>query len=151
MRSQKAQERRCLLNIRLAMISRCYDPSDRQYKDYGGRGIVVCDRWLASPRAFVDDVWPRPEGMTLDRRDNDSGYGPNNFRWATRSEQVRNRRNNRWIEWKGRRLILKDVCAELRIPYVATLKRLQRGWVLDEALTVPFTRANRGQPRGRAA
>jgi hypothetical protein len=77
------------------MMQRCYDPDWKQFKDYGGRGIKVCDRWH-DVRLFIEDIerdlGPRPDGMTLDRADNDSGYGPGKVRWATRVQQVANRR-----------------------------------------------------------
>lgn len=76
-----------------AMIQRCYNVKDPAYKYYGDRGIVVCERWLNSFDDFHNDMGDRPEGMTIDRRDNDDNYEPSNCRWATSKEQVNNRRN----------------------------------------------------------
>ncbi len=73
------------------MITRCENPSNRRHGTYGARGITVCPRWRNSFADFLADMGPAPDGLTLDRRDNDRGYEPDNCQWATRTEQARNK------------------------------------------------------------
>lgn len=97
------------------MMQRCYNRKHAQYKDYGGRGIRVCDRWKIFD-CFVDDMGNAPRGLTLDRIDNDAGYSPANCRWATRSQQARNTRRTRYITCNGKTLCLCDWAHFLGIP-----------------------------------
>jgi len=80
----------------VGMRSRCHNPRAVAYRDYGGRGIIVCDEWRDNAEAFVlyalDTLGARPPGHSLDRINNDDGYRPGNVRWATHSQQMRNRR-----------------------------------------------------------
>lgn len=80
-----------------SIIQRCTNPKNKSYKNYGSRGIKVCDRWLEKNGFinFLADIGKRPEGYTLDRINNDGNYEPGNCRWTTWRQQERNRRNNK--------------------------------------------------------
>ncbi len=95
---------------------RCYNPKDHAYKDYGGRGIRVCDRWKDSFQNFMEDMGfkPTPE-HTIDRIDNNGDYEPNNCRWATMDIQSNNRRDNHWIEHNGVRMTVAMWSKHLKV------------------------------------
>lgn len=99
------------------MKTRCYNKNYKLYHCYGGRGIIVCDRWLNSFENFISDMGKRPTSKhSLDRFPNQNGiYEPENCRWATPKEQQGNRRNNKWIEHNGKRMIQADWARELNM------------------------------------
>lgn len=126
------------INRWMGMKSRCYNLNSPHYKDYGGRGIKVCDRWLESFDNFFEDLGKCPEGMTLDRINNDGDYEPGNVKWSTRKEQANNRRNNRPIIFNGETKNLLEWATYLGISYNILWGRLRR-WDNDveRALTTP--------------
>ena len=79
------------------MRDRCLTPTCHDYQEYGARGITVCERWRQSFSAFFEDMGPRPEGLTLERTNNNGNYEPGNCKWATLKEQSRNTRKNHLI------------------------------------------------------
>lgn len=93
-----------------SMLSRCSNPESRSYPGYGGRGITVCARW-SSFENFALDMGERPDGMTIERIDNDKGYEPGNCRWATMTEQNRNKRDTRKLTFDGRTMSTADMGA----------------------------------------
>jgi hypothetical protein len=84
-----------------SMKYRCYNKKSPHYKNYGGRGIDICDKWLNDFWAFAEDMGERPEGKSIDRINNDGGYSPENCRWATQSEQMNNQRKSLECEYTG--------------------------------------------------
>lgn len=116
------------------MKKRCQNPRDHNYKRYGGRGIVVCDRWLSSFTDFLEDMGHRPsKDHSLDRVDNNGAYEPQNCRWATRKEQVRNRACTRWVVYRGRRIPMAELAEQVGISRTKLRDRLDRGWDIERA------------------
>lgn len=115
------------------MKSRCYNPNVEKYSDYGGRGILVCDRWLQSFSNFYEDMGPRPSPYhSIDRMDNNSNYESSNCRWATKSEQAYNRRQGkrpRKLAYRGVSIVDLAKSSGLN---VSTLRhRLKNGHPVD--------------------
>lgn len=120
------------------MISRCYNPKNKEYKNYGARGIAVCESWKEGFVNFYNDIGDQPQGMTLERINNNGGYKPDNCRWATRKEQLLNQRRNRNITYKGKTQPLSVWCEELGLLYFRTHGRLTKlGYSIPRAFS-PF-------------
>lgn len=143
----RTPEYRCWQTMRL----RCHDPKNAAFKDYGARGIAVCDRWIDDPQAFLSDMGQKPTpAHELDRTDNSRGYAPENCRWVTREVNSRNRRSNRWIDFRGERKTLVEWALETRIGAATIEKRISAGWDLEKALTTPArNKSLNGQPKDR--
>jgi hypothetical protein len=120
------------------MKERCCNPSNKHYKDYGARGIAICDRWQTSFEAFLEDMGPKPTGKyTIERVDNSKGYSPENCIWATDKTQARNTRNNRCFTLNGETQCLSAWAEDYGIEYPILWSRIKRGWPIEKALTTP--------------
>lgn len=115
------------------MRNRCLNKNNKDFHRYGGRGITVCDRWLTF-RNFIADMGPRPDGLTIEREDNDRGYEPSNCRWATHKEQCRNTSNTIRVQLDGETLSLIGACERLGLKYQNVRQRLLRGKSMPQAL-----------------
>lgn len=130
-----------------AMKARCDNHHNCAYRDYGGRGIDVCDRWKESFENFRDDMLDSynkhaeefgVKQTTLDRINHDGNYEPSNCRWADMKEQGNNRRNNMLINYKGRDMRLADISTSADIRYTTLYDRIiTYGWSIDKATTTP--------------
>lgn len=124
------------------MKRRCSNPEDKSYTNYGGRGIIVCDRWRDSFEAFYEDVSKLPhfgeKGYSLNRVDNDGNYEPNNVEWATNKKQANNRRSNHLIAYNGKTQTIAQWADEYNLPYKKLWKRLNTfHWDIAIALNTP--------------
>lgn len=120
-----------LYSVRKSMISRCYNPNDKEYHNYGGRGITVCNEWRENKQAFFDYTKTLPhygeKGYSLDRIDNELGYMPNNVRWVSMKEQANNRRTNIIVEYQDREMTLAEASELSGINYCTLKKRWHHG------------------------
>ena len=125
------------------MIQRCKNINSASYANYGGRGVTVCDRWVLSFSDFLTDVGEKPTSMhTLDRIDNNGNYEPGNIRWATRTEQARNKSNNRILEFQGEAMCCSDWADRIGIDVDVLLDRLNKlKWTVERAITTPIRSA----------
>jgi hypothetical protein len=126
-------------NAWMHMVARCCDPRHKQYAEYGGRGITVCERWRDSFVNFLRDMGERPSPEhSLDRIDNDGPYDWANCRWATTVQQRNNNRYCRYVIYRERRMSIADAArmAGIVTPRLA-LKRLHAGWDAKAAVETP--------------
>ena len=119
------------------VLKRCNNPSYVAYPNYGGRGIRVCDRWLSFDN-FISDMGVRPHaGLSIERRDNNGDYCPENCYWATSIEQNNNTRGCRPIEFNGRAETTSQWAREYGLSQRTVRARLKNGWSVEDALTIP--------------
>ena len=118
------------------MIGRCYNIKDKNYPNYGQRGITVCDSWRESFISFLNAMGERPNNTSLDRINNNGNYEPNNCKWSTPKEQARNRRSNRIIKYNNKSKTLAEWSEILNIKQSTIDKRIKKyGWSVNKALS----------------
>ena len=122
-----------LYEVYSSMHTRCENPNHKHYKHYGGRGITVCAEWSGKEGTYNFIKWSRENGwrpgLTIDRIDNNKGYSPDNCRWATTEEQIRNRRNTLFFEYRGMKLTIKEIAqlekiSDAKLRYRLTEKKM---------------------------
>ncbi len=135
------------------MKNRCFNPHDKRWERYGGRGLRVCVGWRDDYPRFLADMGRRPRGLTIDRINNDGHYScgkcaecvangwPANCRWASASQQIRNSTKARPIAAFGKTLILDDWSKVTGLKRTTISERINRGWSVEEALSLPLGKA----------
>lgn len=130
-----------LYRVWKGMKQRCNNYNSKDYPRYGGRGITICQEWVADFAKFylwaMDAGWQT--GLQLDRADNDGPYSPENCRWATRKQNMDNRRTTRRFEYEGELLTAKEIFdrSAPEVNFVAFLRRLYKGWSVSDAIKLP--------------
>lgn len=133
-----------------AMKNRCNNPRYKHYQDYGGRGISVCERWMEFAN-FYADMGEKPDGMSLERRDNEAGYSPENCYWADRKTQNSNKRNSRFIEADGVIRTITEWGRVTGISHTTIIFRINHGWPEDQAATIPARGKRPSAPTGQSS
>lgn len=135
------ESRTRLYRVWQSMKQRCYDKNTNGYKDYGARGITVCEEWLKYENF---SKWAKENGyqdnLTIDRKDNSKGYSPDNCRWLTIKEQNRNKRYNHIIELNGEKHCMGYWSEKLKIPMSTIVNRTNRGCTPEEILNTDYHR-----------
>lgn len=134
-----------IYNIWRSMRQRCYNPNTNRYKNYGAKGVIVCDEWRNSFEAFYE--WAMQsgykEGLTIDRKDTNGNYEPTNCRWATQKSQQNNRENNHLLTHNGETHTIAEWSEKTGIKKGTICARLKSGWSVVETLTTqPIVGAN---------
>lgn len=135
-----------IYRIWAGMVNRCENPNEPAFAEYGARGITVSPEFRTF-EGFYAIMGERPKGMTLERKDNNRGYNPDNVIWADRTAQARNRRTNRLLTIDGQTKTLTEWCIIYGVSQGRVKYRLQRGMSLIDAFTKP--RGKRGGRKSR--
>lgn len=121
-----------------SMRQRCENKNRKDFVNYGGRGIRVCEQWQTF-EGFVADMGTRPDGMTLERVEQSGNYEPGNCKWATPKEQARNRRSSVLLTFQGRTATIAEWSESVGIESKTIGYRIRAGWPAERALTTPST------------
>lgn len=127
-----------------SMKQRCYNKNNEKYKNYGGRGIIICDEWLQDRKTFFD--WAFENGyndtLTIDRINVNGNYEPNNCRFVTNNEQMWNRTDTLYVTYKDKSYCMSYILRELGLlqHMSAIKKRMRSGYTFEEAIQKPFDR-----------
>ena len=126
------------------MKQRCINTNDKSYSYYGGRGITVCQQWIESFDAFLNNVGyaPKLKDVSIGRIDNNGNYEPGNVRWEQRADQNLNTRRNVFIEFNGETKTIKEWADLYNLKYDTLRMRLKSGWSVHDALTKELRKWN---------
>lgn len=126
-----------------SMKQRCYDTNVKNYYNYGGRGITVCDGWLDSFETFYNDIGPRPSSKySIDRIDNDGNYEPGNVKWSTKSEQLLNRRLTVLLSFEGTTYTVDELAQKTGLRSSVIRDRLRYNWPVERIISTPTKAGN---------
>lgn len=117
-----------------SMLTRCNNPKSKSYKDYGGRGIKVCKKWLSFMGFWEDVKKGYSDKLTIDRINNDGNYSKENCRWVTRTKQGNNKKNNVYLTFNGERKTVAQWITKIGINKQTLWARINRGWSIEKAL-----------------
>lgn len=127
-----------------SMKDRCKNKNTKNYKNYGGRGIRVCDEWNKSYETFLK--WALingyQEGLQLDRIDNNGNYSPENCRWVSCKQNLNNTRMNNLITYKNKTHTISEWADMFKINYMTLYRRIKDGWSIERALKTPINQKN---------
>jgi len=124
-----------LYRIWAGIKTRCYNPKVRSFKDYGGRGILMCPKWKDSFTSFYNDtISGYKVGLQIERIDNDKGYSPKNCKWGTPKQQANNKRTNVVLTYMGKTQTAPEWAEEIGVKATTITSRNRKGWSAEDCL-----------------